>query len=256
MRTFIGVILLATPVCCFADHSNTHFDVPGTPDLHVTCGNIPVEVVGGGRGGVTVDVETHDTPIGPSGVHVDSKTSGNRLDLHVVAPGQHWTWHGKEVIVKITVPRIAHVSVHADNAPVKVRGISGFARVETGNGPVEVQGLDGSANVQTGNGPVHLEGKLFGLELRMQNGPLTLRAEPGSRLDTDWHVQANNGPVSIRVPRDLRADLSIHSGNGPHMFDLPVEKSGDRHDMHAKLNGGGPEFSIHTQNGPFHIGQD
>ncbi len=259
MRKLFAVCLLV-PFCCFGEQWQKHFDIAGTPDVHVLTGNVPVEIHAGGGSGVEVELETRNVPIGESGLHIEPMQQGNRLELHVISPpnsNMGGFFSDRHERVRITVPRDAEVSVRGDNAPISVQDLRGRASIDIHNGPVEVRDFEGKLGVQANNAPISVRGRFTQLDLRMDNGPLELRAEPGSKLESNWHIQTENGPVSIKLPHDLRADVSFHTGHGPHSFDLPLEgQTGDRHDLHGKLNGGGPELSIHTQNGPLSIGLD
>lgn len=257
MRKLAIAVCLMIPVCCFGDQWNKHFDVSGMPDVHVEGGNVAVEVVSGTSSGVNVELKTREAAIGASGVHIEHQQSGNRLELRVVAPESHSFWHGDSIQVIVTVPKASRVAVHMSNGPLEIHDVAGPVHVDAGNGPIEVRGADGAVDVQTGNGPVNIHGRFSALELRMENGPLDLKAEQGSRMDSSWHIQTGNGPVDVKVPGDLHADLSLHMGNGPHLFNLPLaEQVGDRHDVQGKLNGGGPDLSIHTGNGPVSVSRD
>ena len=255
MRALIA-LSLCLPFGCFAAQWNKHYDVPGTPEVHISGGNVPVEVHSGTSSGVDVELKTREMPIGPNDAHIEAHQEGNRLELRVVVPPTSGWHHDNSVGVKVTVPRNVNVSVRTENGPIRVEDITGSLHVSTQNGPTDVRALVGQLDIQKGNGPVSAQGRFTGLDLRMENGPLDLRAEAGSKLESNWRIQAENGPISIRLPHDLRADLSLHTGNGPHSFDLPGAHEGDKHDMHAKLNGGGPALEIHTENGPFSISQD
>lgn len=251
------VFCLLIPVCCFADEWNKHFDVSGTPDLHVSGGNVPVNIQSGQGAGVEVQLETRGSKIGPSDVHIDSRREGNRIELHVVTPPMHHSFGGTWIKVTVTVPRSSNLSVNLENGPIAVDGLDGSVRISNQNGPINIEGVNGNVDIQTENAPVTVRARLNALDLRMENGPLSLTAERGSQIGNGWHIKAENGPISIRVPTDLRADLSLHTGNGPHSFSLPLQdQEGDHHDVHAKLNGGGPELSIRTQNGPLSIKAD
>ncbi|MBV9265435.1 MAG: DUF4097 family beta strand repeat protein [Acidobacteriaceae bacterium] len=243
-------------MACFADEWNKRFDVSGTPELHISAGNAALEVRAGSGSGVDVELKTEGYSIGPSQVHIEPHQEGNRLDLRVEMPEQHFNWGNHWVRVEVRVPQNVNAFIKNDNGPVNLRDLHGAAHLNTGNGPIDIKAFDGSIDAQTGNGPVSLNGRLDALQLRTGNGPIDLTVNSGSKLTSNWHVETGNGPVDIKLPQDIRADVSVHKGNGPLSFHLPAEtRAIDDHDIHAKLNGGGPELTIHTGHGPVSIGR-
>jgi DUF4097 and DUF4098 domain-containing protein YvlB len=252
MRSLL-VISLLVPVTCLADQWNKHFDVAGNPELHLDSGNTALEVRSGSNSGIDLELKSEGLSIAPSEVHIEQNQEGNRLDLRVV-PAQRFGWRDHSVSVKVRIPKNTATFIHIENGPVNLDGLYGTAHVNAGNGPVVINGFDGSLEAQTGNGPLTASGRFEGLQLRSGNGPLDLRVDSGSKLESDWHIETGNGSVSVKLPQDVSADLSLYTGSGPLSFDLPIEKRVlGKHSMEAKLNGGGPELSITTGHGPVSI---
>jgi hypothetical protein len=254
MRVLIAICLLL-PAASFADDWNKHFDVSGTPELHIEAGNVPLKVYPGQGSGVDVELKTQGFSIGPSQVHVESRQEGNRLDLRVEMPEQHFDWGNHWVRLEVRVPKDISAFIENKNGPVDLRDLRGTAQVNTGNGPIDIKDFDGSLEAHTGNGPVTVSGRFEGLQLRTGNGPVNITTNSGSKLASTWSVETGNGPVSIRLDENLQADLSLHTEAGPLSVSLPGEKEvTNDHELHAKLNGGGPEFTIRTGRGPVSIG--
>jgi DUF4097 and DUF4098 domain-containing protein YvlB len=64
-------------------------------------------------------------------------------------------------------------------------------------------------------------------------------------------IQSSDGPVKVRVPASLAADLEVATSDGSVDCQLPlsVNSYNSKHQLHGHLNGGGPSFTIHTSDG-------
>jgi hypothetical protein len=251
----LGLVL---PALTFADDWNKHFDVSGNPELHVTAGDAAVRIHRGSGSGIDASVKTKGLTIGESGVRVEAHQSGNRVELDIRMPQEHFHWgNNRSVEVEIGVPEHIEAFLRTGDGPITLEDLSGSVHAQTGDGPVRVEHFDGSLEAQTGDGPVNVTGKFAELQIHTGDGPVDVRAESGSHLQSGWHLYTGDGPVQIHLPATLSADVSLHTGDGPISMRLPLASTGEqnKHSMHGKLNGGGPELSVHTGDGPISIGQ-
>jgi DUF4097 and DUF4098 domain-containing protein YvlB len=71
-----------------------------------------------------------------------------------------------------------------------------------------------------------------------------------TRVDGDVNLETTNGSVTLKVPRDIRANLDVSTSNGGIRSDLEVEggEKGRRH-LAGEVNGGGGLVKIRTTNG-------
>ncbi|MGA7653417.1 MAG: DUF4097 family beta strand repeat-containing protein, partial [Terracidiphilus sp.] len=112
----------------------------------------------------------------------------------------------------------------------------------------------GTLESHSSDGSVHIDGRFTAVQVRTSDGSLELVLNDGSQLTTASSVEASDGRVVIRVPRNLAADLDIHTGDGHIDCNLPLVMNGyDSHDgghqIHGRLNAGGTPFTIHTHDG-------
>ena len=87
------------------------------------------------------------------------------------------------------------------------------------------------------------------------DGPVLVVVDPGSRVSDEWRLTTGDGSLTLRVPRDLRADLDATTGDGHISSDLPISMSGtiSGHSLHGRLNGGGGALTLHTGDGSIRI---
>jgi bifunctional DNA-binding transcriptional regulator/antitoxin component of YhaV-PrlF toxin-antitoxin module len=143
---------------------------------------------------------------------------------------------GVEVAYTVRVPAGADMRFTTVNGGINVTRVDGRLDVETVNGGIEVREVTAAAfEASTVNG---------GIEADLARVP-----ERGAKLE------CTNGGITLRLPRDAKADISARVANGGIDADgLPVdatEKS--RRRFEGRLNGGGPRIEIEGTNGGIQI---
>lgn len=249
-------VIAAFPAASFADEWTKHWSTSGRPELHVTAGDAPIDIKYGPGEGIDAVIRTKGVAIGDSGVRVQEHQSGNRIELEIKEPSFHFGFHeNHELKVEIRVPRDLSAYLHTGDGPISIEGVHGAVHASSGDGPVKVEDFEGTLDAQTGDGPITLQGRFDDLHVQTGDGPVAITAQHGSRILSGWRLQTGDGPVRLRLPSDLSANVELHSGDGPIQLDLPLTVSGsqDHHNVHGTLNGGGPQVTVHTGDGPITI---
>ena len=101
-----------------------------------------------------------------------------------------------------------------------------------------------------------IDGRFDGLDLETGDGSVLAVAQAGSKLGEGWSLETGDGPVTLRIPTNLDAELDARSDDGGIHLDLPVRISGtyDHHEVHGQLNRGGAPLRVRTRDGSIHIG--
>ena len=151
----------------------------------------------------------------------------------------------------IHMPRSAKVNVHSGDGAVSAKGLEGELDFTTGDGRLEIEDVDGSLRAHTSDGSVRVSGRFDVLELRTSDGRVEVEARPGSQLREVWDVRSSDGSVTMRLPGDLAADVTLHTGDGSITTNIPIAVAGSfgHHDVHGKMNGGGKLLTVHTSDG-------
>jgi len=255
--TAVALLLVTAPLLARADQWNKHWDVSGTPELHVNVGDGALTIRAGNSNSIDAHLETRDWNIGSGGVEVHEQLSGNRLEITVTEPHMRFSFGSHSVKLELRVPQNVIASLRTGDGPIAIEGVHGTVDAKTGDGPVDVRGFAGALRAQTGDGPVSLQGRFDDLAVDTGDGPVSIAAASGSHIQTSWHVNTGDGPVSVKLPSDLRANVDLHTGDGGIRLDLPLTVTGsqNQHNMHGALNGGGPEVRIRTGDGAISIGR-
>ncbi len=267
------IAALASPAA--AETWERSFDVTGEPTLALRTNDGNVEVESWNRKTIGIRVVTSGWRLGPRGVTVDARQSGDRVDVEVRTP--HWGfWIGTSSEVHIVVqmparatldvhtgdgsvsvqPRAGDIRVHTGDGSITATGLKGEISLETADGRVSATNLDGRVRVHSGDGHLSVSGRFDGLELTSGDGGIEARVEPGSRVMGEWLVRTGDGRVHLGVPRDLKADLDVHTGDGGITLDLPVAITGrvTHSTVVGAMNGGGPPIMIRSGDGSITIG--
>lgn len=146
------------------------------------------------------------------------------------------------------------LELRTSDGSLEVGDVSGALRITASDGSIRVHNASGTVESHSSDGSVHIDGRFTGVQVRVSDGSLELDLNPGSQLATASSVEASDGRVTIRVAKDLAADLDIHTGDGHISCDLPLtmngyDSRGGGHQMRGRLNAGGPPLTIRAHDG-------
>lgn len=235
----------------FADDWSKRWNVSAKPELHVSTSDASVTVEVGDDHVIDARVTTTGWSIGPTGVRIDERQTGDKVQIDVKVPQGHWNFGNHNVRLEVHVPRELMADLHTGDGSITMRGLHGNLRADTGDGSIRGEALDGAIEAHTGDGSVHIAGRFDKLQLHTNDGSVEVEAKDGSHMASDWSIQTGDGSVHLRVPSSLAADLDAHTGDGSIHVDLPSASGHvkSEHALQSKLNGGGPALLLRTGDG-------
>lgn len=230
------------------------FDARGT--VIVNCPNGDIVVSGGSANEIRVKART-----GSGAIRFTS--TGSRAILEPAA-GRRC----EDGRYEVTVPAGARVSasswnggvtlhgvrgdadVHTQSADVDVRDAGSRLDVETLSGDVTVQGVASDASIRTVNGDVSLTGARGDVEIETVSGDLTLRDIVAKQVRTHttsgdvsfagqiqgdgrYEFNTHSGDISLLLPPNVGAQLSISTFNGSIDSDFPITLRAGEHGIGA-----------------------
>jgi hypothetical protein len=187
--------------------------------------------------------------------------------------GAHIVWHREQTRVTVESPAQLTLEARTSDGNVTLSGlqgdlglttgdgnvtvdhVSGNLRIKSGDGGVKITHADGAIDAHTSDGNLSVDGLFHALALHTSDGTLDVSLREGTKLDGVSTVQSSDGSVTIRVPQNFAADLSVHTSDGQVDCALPLtmdhyQFGGDQgHQLRGKLNGGGTPLTIHTSDG-------
>lgn len=280
MKTVVWVVfallLLTTSASSLsaAEEWTRTYRFPGRPEVRVVTDDGSVTVKPWDRRDVEVRIKTLGFRIGQSLKIVD-RQDGDELEIEARTPRNSisFNWSSRWVRITMRVPReldleiesgdgaidasdlSGRVRIHTGDGGIRLAGLRGELELSTGDGRIEASGLDGTLDATTGDGAVDVAGRFDALDLETGDGHIVVEAEPKSRLGRGWNFHSGDGPITLRIPSDLEADLDVHAGDGSIRVDLPVQVSGpkQRRALRGTLNGGGPPLRVRAGDGAVRI---
>ena len=92
--------------------------------------------------------------------------------------------------------------------------------VESGDGRLEVEGVDGVLRAHSGDGHVRVRGRFDNLDISTSDGRIEAEALAGSSIGTGWNLSTGDGGVTVMIPENFAADISVHTGDGHITLDI------------------------------------
>ena len=267
--------LLVAAAPARSDEWSRQYPLKGRPEVHVTTDDGSVRIETTDRPEVAARVTTRGWRIGPDEVVITESQTGDRVDVEVRVPHDHWglDFGHRSITVQVQVPRQADLDIRTGDGSVGVQPVSGRLRIFTGDGSITADGLQGEIRLHTGDGSIRangLEGRLEAdtgdgsmdvrgrfdvLDLRTGDGSIEAQVEPGSKVAGAWSFRSGDGGITLRLPDDLSADLDAHTGDGHIVLDLPVTVAGtiSTSSVRGKLGAGGPPLRVQTGDGSIRL---
>lgn len=259
MRLLRALPLLALlTTAAFADEWSKHWTVDGKADIRADVGDGKIEVRPSNGNVIEARVTTEGWKIRPAEVNVIEHQTGNRVDLQVRIPHNHFEMSLKPrwVRVELRVPAESFCDLRTGDGSIRLDGTRGSFRLSTGDGAIEAVNIDGALEARTGDGHMEIRGRFDALDLNTGDGGIDAELLPGSKLSTGWRVHTGDGHVTLRVPSDLRATIDAHTGDGHVSVDLPITIEGggkNKREIRGKINGGGEILTIRTGDGSIRV---
>jgi len=178
---------------------------------------------------------------------------GGKVSVSGPSDRDHWT-----VFLLVRAPKSADLELHANNGPLAIYNLDAKLTARAINGPISLTGFSGEGDISAQNGPIDLNGNSGKLRLHTQNGPISVDLEGDSWKGAGLEADAQNGPVSLRMPKNYQSSVLVESdGNSPMSCHASVcddaRKTWDDH--HRRIEFGNAPAVIHlsTVNGPVSV---
>jgi Putative adhesin len=147
------------------------------------------------------------------------------------------------------------VLAHSSDGAMTLEDLHGDIHLSASDGNITVHNVVGTLEARGADGHMKIDGQFSGVQLHTSDGSLDFALAPGSQLTAASRIESSDGHVTIRVPKNLAADLDVSSSDGHIDCTLPLAmdhyNSGksESHHLQGHLNAGGTALSIHTSDG-------
>jgi DUF4097 and DUF4098 domain-containing protein YvlB len=177
--------------------------------------------------------------------------------VSVSGPSDHDDW---TVFLLVRAPKSANLELHANNGPLSIYDLDGKLVARAINGPISLQGFSGDADISAENGPIDLTGNSGKLRLHTENGPISVSLSGDSWKGSGLEADAQNGPLTLRVPKNFQSSLLVESdGHSPMScqasFCNDAHKTWDEDRRRIEFGNSPAIIHLSTVNGPISVKQ-
>lgn len=137
-------------------------------------------------------------------VSVDNGTVSTR------GPSDEDDW---TVYLLIRAPKSAAIDLDTENGPISLYDVDGKLTAHAHNGPISLHSFSGDAEITALNGPISMEGSSGNVHIRTENGPIDVNLNGTTWNGSGLSADAQNGPVTLRVPSGFRSSFVVESTN-------------------------------------------
>lgn len=253
----ILAITLVSVLPARADEWSKTYNLTGKPDLRIETSDANIRVTTWDQNSIEAKITTSHYKIGEGGIRVEEHQNGDSVQIEVRYPHHNfnieWGQHRVEIIIQM--PREGKVNLRTGDGKIDIAGLKGDMDLHSGDGSENLEGVDGKLHASTGDGHITARGRFDELELKTGDGHVEVQATAGSTLAVGWRLETGDGNVSLEIPSELSADVSLHTSDGHIDLDMPITTEGKirENEVHGKLNGGGNSLTIHTGDGSIHL---
>lgn len=166
--------------------------------------------------------------------------------------------HDWTVYLLIRAPKSAAMELETMNGPISIYDVDGKLTAHANNGPISLHNFSGDADVTAQNGPISMEGSRGNIRIKTQNGPISVNLNETSWNGEGLTADAQNGPVTLRVPSGFQSSFVVESTNRAPMSCRAsicgsARKTWD--DEHRRIEFGSSPAVVHlsTVNGPVSV---
>jgi DUF4097 and DUF4098 domain-containing protein YvlB len=179
--------------------------------------------------------------------------------------------------LKLRVPRRADLDIRTEDGAIRIEGIEGRVRAETGDGRVFVEraagelrlrtedgsivarNVEGTLEAVTGDGDVEIEGAFTALEASSFDGDIRIDCRDWKPPGEGWVVRTTDGAIRVELPAAAAADIDATAIDGRVVNRLDSFASARRDEtdrrLRGKLGGGGPLLLFTSMDGPIELRQ-
>ena len=200
--------------------------------------NVELKTSGGGVTVNDIEGEARSKTSG-GGLHFDGikgnvwgRTSGGGIQIGEVEGNVDVNTSGGSIHIDRTKARVL---AHTSGGGIRIKSAGGDVEAQTSGGSITVEEVMGSIKADTSGGSV----------------TATITRQPQS----DCSLTTSGGSVTVYLAGDIAANLNARSSGGHVSTEFPITVLGElsKHEVQAKLNGGGPELYLRTSGGSVHI---
>jgi hypothetical protein len=173
--------------------------------------------------------------------------------------------------LSLRLPREADLEIVTRDGRIRIEGIEGRVRAESGDGRIFVERasgelrlrtedgsivgreLDGRIEAVTDDGDIEIDGTFVRLETITGDGSIRIDCVDWPSSTEGWVVRTADGAIRVLLPSKAAAEIDATASDGRIVNRLPSFGGGGRDEsdnrFRGKLGGGGPLLFLSTMDG-------
>ena len=162
--------------------------------------------------------------------------------------------HNSRAAVELTRVK-GRVEVSNSRGLIRLVGVSAGGYLENSKGDIEIESATGEFEFDNTRGNIQVSGLNGAVTAQNSRGDIVLlfAGQPTGNCD----ISTERGNIEVRIPPDIRADLSASSHRGKICCDIPLQLVGEMggDEIEGTLAGGGPKLTLSCSRGEIRITQ-
>jgi len=143
------------------------------------------------------------------------------------------------------------VKARTSGGNITLEDVKGYADISTSGGSITLGQVDGDVVAKTSGGHIKLGAVTGNLKGSTSGGSIT--AELVNPIAKPLELSTSGGNIWLTVPGNFKADLRASTSGGRVACELPLEGRIKPGSINGKVNGGGPEVTLHTSGGNIEV---
>ena len=143
------------------------------------------------------------------------------------------------------------MKAHTSGGDIALDDVHGDADINTSGGNITLGKVDGDVIAKTSGGNIKLGAVTGNLTGSTSGGSII--AELANQIAKPLELSTSGGNISLAVPGDFKADLEASTSGGSVACELPLEGRIKPSSINGKVNGGGPNVTLHTSGGNIEV---
>jgi len=145
------------------------------------------------------------------------------------------------------------VDVHTSGGSIHIDRTKARVLANTSGGGIRIKSAGGDVEAHTSGGSITVEEVMGAIKADTSGGSVT--ATITRQPQSDCSLTTSGGSVTVYLTGDIAANLNARSSGGHVSTEFPITVQGElsKHEVQAKLNGGGPELYLRTSGGNVYI---
>jgi Toastrack DUF4097 len=181
----------------------------------------------------------YNIAVNTAGGAITGEDIGGRVDAHTSGGG-------------IKLGRVnGEVKAHTSGGDITLDDVKGNADINTSGGNISLGQVEGDVIAKTSGGNINVGGVTGNLKGSTSGG--SIRAELAKQITQPLELSTSGGNIRFIVPGDFKADLDARTSGGLVACELPLEGKVKSSSINGKVNGGGPEVTLHTSGGNIEV---